>query len=291
MQSGSLHHGQGHVEGLAQAPAGERGLRHGAEQAREGRDLVEVQALEGHEAVAAAVVELARRCSSLPHLAPCSARRWYIIAAMARGRSEAPARRSLPPLRPPLRGPRSRCSSCAPRRRAADREVVGLLASALAFGNVQAIKASIGRVLAALGPAARRRPCGRLDPKDLARRLRGLQAPLDLRPRRGLPAALRWADAARRTGRSRPSSPWATRGRPGRGRRPSPPSRPAPSRLDHGGLYRGRGLPAGAGVRFLLPSPEQGSACKRMNLYLRWMVRRDSVDLGPLVGGASPRRS
>ena len=33
-------------------------------------------------------------------------------------------------------------------------------------------------------------------------------------------------------------------------------------------------------MRFLLPSPEQGSACKRMNLYLRWMVRRDSVDLG-----------
>ncbi|HVQ28506.1 MAG TPA: DUF2400 family protein, partial [Vicinamibacteria bacterium] len=50
--------------------------------------------------------------------------------------------------------------------------------------------------------------------------------------------------------------------------------------LDHGGLYRSRVVPEGAGVRFLLPNPEQGSACKRMNLYLRWMVRRDSVDLG-----------
>lgn len=31
----------------------------------------------------------------------------------------------------------------------------------------------------------------------------------------------------------------------------------------------------------LLSSPEDGSACKRMNLYLRWMVRRDRVDPGP----------
>ena len=30
----------------------------------------------------------------------------------------------------------------------------------------------------------------------------------------------------------------------------------------------------------LLPLPEGGSACKRLNLFLRWMVRRDSVDPG-----------
>ena len=30
----------------------------------------------------------------------------------------------------------------------------------------------------------------------------------------------------------------------------------------------------------LLPSPEKGSACKRLNLFLRWMVRRDAVDPG-----------
>ena len=30
----------------------------------------------------------------------------------------------------------------------------------------------------------------------------------------------------------------------------------------------------------LLPSPERGSACKRLNLFLRWMVRRDEVDPG-----------
>lgn len=30
----------------------------------------------------------------------------------------------------------------------------------------------------------------------------------------------------------------------------------------------------------LLPSPLRGSACKRLNLFMRWMVRRDEVDPG-----------
>ncbi|HEV7765894.1 MAG TPA: TIGR02757 family protein [Thermoanaerobaculia bacterium] len=39
------------------------------------------------------------------------------------------------------------------------------------------------------------------------------------------------------------------------------------------------GMTEGA-LRYLLTSPNDGSACKRMNLYLRWMVRRTSPDLG-----------
>ncbi len=34
------------------------------------------------------------------------------------------------------------------------------------------------------------------------------------------------------------------------------------------------------GENFLLPCPDRGSACKRLNLYLRWMVREDNVDPG-----------
>ncbi|MBW2029862.1 MAG: TIGR02757 family protein [Deltaproteobacteria bacterium] len=30
----------------------------------------------------------------------------------------------------------------------------------------------------------------------------------------------------------------------------------------------------------LLPSPDKGSACKRLNLFMRWMVRKDQVDPG-----------
>lgn len=33
-------------------------------------------------------------------------------------------------------------------------------------------------------------------------------------------------------------------------------------------------------VKALLPNPEKGSACKRLNMFLRWVVRKDDVDLG-----------
>lgn len=42
---------------------------------------------------------------------------------------------------------------------------------------------------------------------------------------------------------------------------------------------RGRARPP-AGLDYLLASPSRGSACKRLNLFLRWMVRKDDVDLG-----------
>jgi uncharacterized protein (TIGR02757 family) len=34
------------------------------------------------------------------------------------------------------------------------------------------------------------------------------------------------------------------------------------------------------GVAYFFPRPSSGSGCKRMNLFLRWMVRKDAVDLG-----------
>jgi uncharacterized protein (TIGR02757 family) len=34
------------------------------------------------------------------------------------------------------------------------------------------------------------------------------------------------------------------------------------------------------GLKYLLASPVRGSACKRLNLFLRWMVRDDDVDTG-----------
>jgi|WetSurMetagenome_2_1015567.scaffolds.fasta_scaffold38752_2 uncharacterized protein (TIGR02757 family) len=34
------------------------------------------------------------------------------------------------------------------------------------------------------------------------------------------------------------------------------------------------------GLKFMFPMPEKGSACKRMNLFLRWMVRKDDLDFG-----------
>jgi uncharacterized protein (TIGR02757 family) len=37
---------------------------------------------------------------------------------------------------------------------------------------------------------------------------------------------------------------------------------------------------ASDGVRFMFPNPNNGSACKRMNLFLRWVVRNDELDFG-----------
>ncbi len=34
------------------------------------------------------------------------------------------------------------------------------------------------------------------------------------------------------------------------------------------------------GIKFMFPLPYLGSACKRMNLFLRWMIRKDELDFG-----------
>ncbi len=52
--------------------------------------------------------------------------------------------------------------------------------------------------------------------------------------------------------------------------------------LDSRGVYgTTTKLPARSGVRFFFPSPSTGGACKRLNLFLRWMVRKDDgLDTG-----------
>lgn len=40
------------------------------------------------------------------------------------------------------------------------------------------------------------------------------------------------------------------------------------------------GVTTNRGLMYLLASPARGSASKRLNLFLRWMVRKDDVDLG-----------
>lgn len=34
------------------------------------------------------------------------------------------------------------------------------------------------------------------------------------------------------------------------------------------------------GLSYLIPDPAKGGACKRLNMFLRWMCRKDSIDLG-----------
>ncbi|MGE0200110.1 MAG: TIGR02757 family protein [Candidatus Melainabacteria bacterium] len=42
------------------------------------------------------------------------------------------------------------------------------------------------------------------------------------------------------------------------------------------------------GSKFMFPHPGRGSACKRLNMFFRWMARTDNVDLGLWGGTLSP---
>ena len=161
---------------------------------------------------------------------------------------------------------------------ASDREVVGLIASSLAYGNVAQIKKSIATVLGILGP----RPgegVGRLDPRAARDRLAGFKHRFN--DARDVACLLFFM-------RQMIDASGSVEGFFAAGDDPSsadvaPGLASFTSRalaLDHGGLYGRKPLPRDAGVRFFFPSPDSGSACKRLNLFLRWMVRRDSVDLG-----------
>jgi uncharacterized protein (TIGR02757 family) len=160
---------------------------------------------------------------------------------------------------------------------APDRELVGLVASALAFGTVAQIKRSVAAVLAVLGPAPAV-AVDALDPREAAARL----APLRHRWVDGTDVAcLLFFARQMRAGHGSIEAFFAEGLRDEDedvGRALASFSARA-LELDHGGLYRGRSLPRAAGVRYFFPSPERGSACKRLNLYLRWMARTGGVDL------------
>ena len=160
----------------------------------------------------------------------------------------------------------------------ADREVVGFLAAALAYGNVVQIKRSIRTVLEALGPAPAR-ALERFDAGRLARQLERFKHRFN--DGRDVACLLRFVAWMRRTHGS--IEGFFAPGHVADAAHVGPALTSFAERalaLDHGGLYGDGPLPARAGVRFFFSSPADGSACKRLNLFLRWMVRREGVDLG-----------
>lgn len=51
--------------------------------------------------------------------------------------------------------------------------------------------------------------------------------------------------------------------------------------IDYSPIFGVDAIPAGSRYPFLFPSPASGSACKRLCMFLRWMVRpADGIDLG-----------
>jgi uncharacterized protein (TIGR02757 family) len=58
--------------------------------------------------------------------------------------------------------------------------------------------------------------------------------------------------------------------------------------LDYSQVFGAKSTPAGSYFRFLFPAPAAGSACKRLCMFLRWVVRpADGIDLG-IWHGVSP---
>lgn len=160
----------------------------------------------------------------------------------------------------------------------ADREVVGLIASSLAYGTVRQIKRSIGRVLEVIGDGAAA-AVDRLEPRAMARRLSTFKHRFN--DGRDVACLLFFIRQMREQHGS--VEEFFRAGHDAREADVGPALISFTARtlaLDHGGLYGRGALPAAAGVRFFFPSPASGSACKRLNLYLRWMVRREGVDLG-----------
>ena len=151
-----------------------------------------------------------------------------------------------------------------------DREIVGLVAACLAYGNVKAILGGIDGVLRRMGPSPRRYVerssperirADFLDfryrvtaPADMAGLLIGVG---EVIARRGdLHTAFLRHDTENDPTVLTAMAGWVDE------------------------LCEGAGRP----LRHLLPHPQRGSACKRLNLYLRWMIRRDRIDPGGWSG-------
>ena len=161
--------------------------------------------------------------------------------------------------------------------RADDREAVGFVAGALAFGRVTSVIQSIERVVAVMGS----RPARFLrtfDPKRDASRFEHIVhrwiRSTDI-------VALLWL-LKQMTGEAGTIERFFVEDHDREAEDIGPAldsfSRRALA-LDLTAAY-GRRVPKRAGVCYFFPRPSAGSACKRLNLFLRWMVRRDSLDLG-----------
>ena len=157
-----------------------------------------------------------------------------------------------------------------------DREVVGFCAAALAFGRVSSVLHSIEALLAVMGP----RPASfvrRFDPD----KHRAHIDPLVHRWIRGRDLVALMLVLQRMLHESGSIEGFFVAGDDA----DTPDVGPALDafstralEMDFRPAY-GR-VPRRPGVSYFFPRPSAGSACKRLNLFLRWMVRRDAIDLG-----------
>ncbi|MBM3780074.1 MAG: TIGR02757 family protein [Acidobacteria bacterium] len=159
---------------------------------------------------------------------------------------------------------------------AADREVVAFCAAALAFGRVQSILQSLESLLEVMGP----RPARFVQEFEPVRDGRAL-ASLGHRWIRGVDlVALLWV-LRQMIARAGSIEGFFAGGHPAEAVTVAEALESFSRRalaLDLTAAY-GR-VPARPGVAYFFSRPSTGGACKRLNLFLRWMVRADRVDVG-----------
>ncbi|MBN1808070.1 MAG: TIGR02757 family protein [Planctomycetes bacterium] len=147
---------------------------------------------------------------------------------------------------------------------AADREIAGLAASSLAYGRVGQILKSVANVLEILGP----RPAAWLLETPPGRMRKAFQG-FRHRFATGKDVAGMLEAASRMLSKHGSLNAAFTSG--------MQDPRDIPGGLSAFAAQLRAALPANS---HLVPRPESGSPCKRLHLYLRWMVRSDRVDPG-----------
>ena len=147
-----------------------------------------------------------------------------------------------------------------------DREITALIASALAYGRVRQILRSVTSVLDILGPS----PSSFLlenRPADIVNAFRSFKH----RFTTGEMLSSLLTGIGKLIVEYGSLESCFLSGFSPRDRNVLPALTAMVKKLEQAG---GRALPT------FIPSPEGGSACKRLNLFLRWMVRSDNVDPG-----------
>ena len=158
-----------------------------------------------------------------------------------------------------------------------DREVAAWVAAHLAYGRVAPMMRAIEGVLAPLGPnpASWLREAGPTETARLGKTL----SPWKWRFHKGedlVHWCLAWKVLDQESGGAGLEPHLAPDGK-----------QDADHRLSALVQRLRRELPPSRGLRFSLPDPLEGSACKRWRMFLRWMVRSRWPDLG-LWGNCAP---
>jgi uncharacterized protein (TIGR02757 family) len=162
----------------------------------------------------------------------------------------------------------------------ADREIAGFCAAALAFGRVASVLNSIDTLFALLGP----------HPAAFVRQFEPERAPAAMRAmvhrwiRGDDLVALLWI-LRQMLERSGSLEQFFLEGYNNEDEDIGPALDRFSTRALALDIRRAYGrVPRRPGVCYFFPRPSAGSACKRLNLFLRWMTRSDEVDLGAWSG-------